>query len=68
MKNFINEHYGDLEKRCGKCNKLLFTVSNFMFWTQKLEINIKCPRCGEMNHVIHHDFNKNTEKESAENV
>lgn len=56
----VEKYYGDLEKRCTKCNKLFFTVTNYMLWAMKLTINIKCPRCGEMNHVPHHDFTENT--------
>lgn len=33
------------ECRCGKCNKLLARVGEFS------RIQIKCPRCGTLNHV-----------------
>jgi phage FluMu protein Com len=61
----IEEQYKDLERRCDKCNKLLFIVQYYLLWAKKLTINVKCPRCGEINHVVHHDFTKNTERENT---
>lgn len=58
MNKEVEKYYGELEKRCSKCDKLLFKVENYMWWAKKLTINVKCPRCGGMNHVTHHDFNE----------
>ncbi|RQB66271.1 Com family DNA-binding transcriptional regulator [Pseudomonas aeruginosa] len=33
------------EIRCGKCNKLMARAGNYT------EIQIKCPRCGSLNHM-----------------
>ncbi len=38
------EGKGELENRCGKCNKLLAKG-------QALNLSIKCPRCGVINHL-----------------
>ncbi|WP_368759228.1 Com family DNA-binding transcriptional regulator [Pseudomonas aeruginosa] len=33
------------EIRCGKCNRLIAKVGEYT------ELQIKCPRCGSLNHV-----------------
>jgi phage FluMu protein Com len=60
-KQLIEKYYEPLERRCTKCHRLLFIVQNYMAWANKLTIDVKCSRCGEMNHVVHHDFNKNAQ-------